>query len=213
MGLDIYLYETGQHEADEAYEAAWEALYHRKESGEIDQVEYDHLRGELPKAGGHADVRSERYPDHLFNRRYLRSSYNGSGFNNAVPDLLGEDHGLYWIFEPMGQLSSEWLKFSDDDALRMVREALAKPSASPDSWYSSRDLNMYGEGVTILASVPGAEKRFFSDEPWPAVHLVYRSKDDGLDSYVQAAEITAEFCDEAIALIERDGSAYLSWSG
>jgi len=45
------------------------------------------------------------------------------------------------------------------------------------------------------------------------VHLVYRASDGGFDSYVQAAEITAEFCDEAIALIERDGSCEMSWSG
>lgn len=64
------------------------------------------------------------------------------------------------------------------------------------------------DGLTILAAVPG--RRTFNV---PAVHLVYRMEPDGRDHYVATAEITAEFCDEALDLIRRDGSAVMSWSG
>lgn len=42
------------------------------------------------------DVPSERWPEHLCNRRYLRSSYNAGGFNQVVGNLIGVT--LYEIF-------------------------------------------------------------------------------------------------------------------
>ncbi|MGD9643992.1 MAG: hypothetical protein AB7V08_14840 [Elusimicrobiales bacterium] len=45
------------------------------------------------------DVPSDKYPDHLFQKTYLRSSYNEAGFNSVVWALTGKE-GLYYIFQP-----------------------------------------------------------------------------------------------------------------
>lgn len=39
---------------------------------------------------------SNKYPDHLCNKGYLRSSYNPGGFNHYVGNLIGKE--LYWVF-------------------------------------------------------------------------------------------------------------------
>jgi hypothetical protein len=265
MGLDISLYTTAEHEQDERHEAEWEALWERKESGAITEAQYDELRKGITKYGGHQDPPSELYPEHLFNRRYLRSSYNASGFNHAVPDFLGtpDEGGLYWIFEPMGR---EWdddegiLTLDDvpklaesksralDVAARLRKcdplrvETIHGPylggadhqwSKPPDgdevlAWYRDEQTkhegkvadDAFGEGYsnakgTVFGFTKGLEVlactvgRDVLGEPLPVI--VYRST--AIETYIASAEITAEFCDEAIALIEADGSAYVSWSG
>lgn len=273
MGLDISLYSLERQQQYDKHDAEWNALWERKDRGEITEDQYDELRKTItpyPDSDSHP---SEKYPDHLFNRRYLRSSYNDSGFNHAVPDFLATAGGekypeargsLYWIFEPMGrewdgddgrltevdmpllrecgkraqsvadelrssdrlrvmtisanQLGGpDFLKIDDARALELVRERLADQTRASKiddgEWWSSRDIHWFGGSLKVVAAIPGAEKQFFSDQPWPATHLVYQAQDDGFEFYVQSAEITAEFCDEAIALIERDGGAYISWSG
>ena len=42
------------------------------------------------------DIKSEKHPDHMCNRSYLRSSYNDSGYNSVVGKLIGKE--LYYIF-------------------------------------------------------------------------------------------------------------------
>lgn len=221
MGLDVYLYSKAE-AASEDY--------------------------------AHEDVPSEKYPDHLFNRRYLRSSYNGSGFNSAVSDFIGGDSDLYWIFEgvkrdeheeaaltaesipaleeakdralsvadrlrgcdrlrvhtpsagiigPQGHLWPELP--SADKVLDWYRSETARP-ASFES-YSTGKGTVYHTGLTILAITIGGDSL-----GCPAPVIVYRADDDSLNSYIQSAEIIAEFCDEAIGLIQRDGEAQIFWS-
>lgn len=264
MGLDISLYTAAETAGNEAYDRAWDEWHAENSDGESP---YDRASEEERKAWSatHSyvssiDAPSELYPSHLFNRRYLRSSYNGSGFNNAVPDLIGTsidaEHpnargSLYWIFEPMGR---EWdgdkgtltvddipklrscrqravevkdalsrsdrlrvftvspnmfmpqPKTSDDEALLMYRKHVAE-RGEPDGWYASGQLDVFGGGVPVLAAIPG-----LATFNVPGVHLIYRMG-EGFDSYVESAHIVAEFCDEAIGLIERDGSCRISWSG
>jgi hypothetical protein len=45
------------------------------------------------------DNKSDLHPDHYWNKGYLRSSYNGGGFNTVVDNLIG--HDLNWVFEPL----------------------------------------------------------------------------------------------------------------
>jgi hypothetical protein len=111
------------------------------------------------------------------------------------------------VFTVSPNMFSEMPSHSDDDALRMYREHRDAREIKPDDWYSTRGLEVFGDGLSILAAIPG--KATFGI---PGVHLIYRSG-DGFESYVQSAEIVAEFCDEAIGLIERDGSCHMSWSG
>lgn len=251
MGLDIYLYTKAQAEANERHDKATEAHFDREDwPSEADEKSAYEA---LPKYETYTSVSSTLYPDHLFGRRYLRSSYNGGGFNNAVPSLLGVDHGLYWIFEPMGrewdgdegtltaddldklreskvralQVADELRKsdrlqvitiapnmfrdlptVNDSEALAKYREKVETGRVNPDGWWSNAEMNVFGGGFTVLAAVPG--KTTFDV---PGVHLIYRQGDEGFESYVQSAEITAEFCDEAIALIRQDGSCSVHWSG
>jgi hypothetical protein len=96
---------------------------------------------------------------------------------------------------------------SDDEALEMYRAAVAKGRIGADSWWSNVDMDVFGAGLTVLAAIPGRATLGV-----PGVHLIY-SAADALLSYVHSAEIVAEFCDEAISLIERDGSCSIHWSG
>lgn len=266
MGLDVYLYTREQAEQNDRHGKASEAFYGDPAYESWDEDERKRRRADMPEYAHMTDVPSEKHPEHLFNRRYLRSSYNGSGFNSAVPELLGDETtDLYSIFaalfdvagkpdtDALGWLYSEhvealghcrdraldvaerlrsierplrvltvsanqlsgtgFLDYDEQDALRIYREAVGRGMTS-DGWASSRDLTTFGaEGDTFLAAVPGGERMFFNEQRWPAVHLIYRMSDDTLASYVASAEITAEFCVEAIHLIEQDGSAYMSWSG
>lgn len=121
MGLDIYLWTVEDHAASQAHWNAWEAMFDSVlDWNALSDEEKNVKRAELPPDVSHTDVPSERYPEHLFNRRYLRSSYNSSGFNHAVPDMLATNESgtyphqygsLYWIFEPMER---EW---DGDDGL------------------------------------------------------------------------------------------------
>lgn len=261
MGLDIYLRTSNYAAASDARDQAWNEVYDSGRWNEMNEQEKDAWRAAnpWPESG---ETASEQYPDHLFNRRYLRSSYNGGGFNHAVPSLLGsptdetypnQRGSLYWIFEPMGrewdgdegtltaddvdklreskaralQVADELRKsdrlrvmtaspnmFSepptttDDEALAKYREAVAAGRIRPDGWWSNAEMDVFGEGLTVLAAIPG--KATFGI---PGVHLIYRQADEGFESYIQSAEIVAEFCDEALGLIERDGSCSMSWSG
>lgn len=258
MGLDIYLYTRAQAEANERYEKASEAFYEREDWPS--EEERTKAREALPPYETQTDVPSERHPDHLFNRRYLRSSYNNGGFESAVPDMVGENHGLYWIFEPVrlddqyevelteasipaletaksralqvadelracdplrtcdatamvgpqDHLWSDWP--SEDQVLTWFREERERHAASPfgDGGYSNAKGTVFGfdRGMEVLALTAGRGVL-----GGPAAIAVFRLDDEVKQSYVASAEITAEFCDEAIGLIRKDGSCSMHWSG
>lgn len=106
MGLDIYLYSKQQRKQNALHEKEWEALYARKESGEIDDEEYDSLRTEVTPYTSYTDA-APHDPNladakNINNRRYLRSSYNEGGFNRAVPHFLADPSANYYsIFAPV----------------------------------------------------------------------------------------------------------------
>jgi len=276
MGLDIYLYSAAQEAANDAHNTASEAFYGRDDYEQLSQEQKDELRQAIPPYEHVTDAPSEKYPDHLFNRRYLRSSYNGGGFNRAVPDMIAgltegaiaelasEDDAvgsLYWIFQPMGRVwdgdegqltkvdldglracedralrvadmlrNCDPLRVeavhmpmfgaaehmwqsppSDDEVLSWYRRELKSHAGRPsddDGGYGSAKGTVYGfkQGLDVLAITVGLDVL-----GRPAPMIVYRSQ--AVDSYIQSAEIVAEFCAEAIGLIEQDGSAYISWSG
>lgn len=268
MGLDIYLYTAAEAAANDAHDAASNAFYERPDYEKLTEDERRAAYKALPPYAPQTDVPSERYPEHLFNRRYLRSSYNGGGFNRAVPDFVGADHSLYWIFEPMkrewdsedngdlnvldlrllrqcreraeqvveelracdpmrvmtespifGDREHMWSKLpSEDQVLDWYRQEKAT-HASPEArarahWQDGGYSNAKGlvlgfdEGFEVLAITLGADPL-----GRPAAAVVYRPNQDAIDSYVQSAEIIVEFIDEALGLIEKDGSARISWSG
>lgn len=260
MGLDIYLCSRDQAAANDAHAAASNVVYGRSDYDQLTDAQRDDLHKAIPPYAPSGDVPSERYPDHLFNRRYLRSSYNGGGFNRAVTDFVGADHDLYWIFEPMGR---EWdgddgiITETDVPALRKARkraEQVADELRAADPLRVMSESPMLGDRDHMWSRLPGEHEvlAWYRDEKArhadradgdgyanakglvlgfakglevlavtlcrdvlgrPAAAVVYRPDGETVESYVQSAEIVVEFCDEAIALIERDGSARMSWSG
>jgi len=97
-------------------------------------------------------------------------------------------------------------KVTDDQALVIFREEAAR-NAGIDGWYGSIRGDFFPKDPpAILAAISGSGVL-----GTPVVHLIYRRTD--MDYYVQAAKIAAEFCEEAIMLITRDGGAQISWSG
>jgi hypothetical protein len=259
MGLDVYLLAEATELASRERERQWNDLYKRRDDGEITEEEFETLRKGLPAFERYPEVSSKKYPDHLFNRRYLRSSYNGAGFNRAVPELLGdEDANLYYVFEPVFKEEDQYLIELDhgslaglrsskrralniakrlraekrvlraetisadplygdpytntkDDALAWYRKQADKPTGM--GWWSNKDGHFYGapedpeSGMRVLAAVPGVD--VFSKA---AVHLIYEMPRETMEHYASASEVTAEFCDEALTLIKRDGTAYIHWS-
>ena len=265
MGLDVYLYEKAEEESSNASEKAWDEWYERFKDVPNDDEAKVAARDALRQSSGPTGVPSERYPEHLFNRRYLRSSYNGGGFNHAVPEFLGtvgdaayplERGSLYWIFEPVRGGSDEYSFELSDGSIAALEEAKGRalqvadelrkceplrtidascilgsqehmwsspPSEaqvlawyreekahhaehSIEGWFGTAKGMVFGftEGVEVLALTVG---RGVLGEP--TAIAVYRGD---ASSYIESAEITAEFCDEAIALIRRDGAVFMHWS-
>lgn len=262
MGLDVYLLDKATEEASNARQQEWEEIYGRKERGEIDEEEYKRFLDEREPYVPYPQKPSEKYgSDRLFNRNYLRSSYNDGGFNRAVPELIGEaGHDLYWVFADVLAEEEQYLvelttdsicaleeakkralslaeklrgaeaslrvdtidaekmfgeqpTMTADQALAWYREK-AEAKIGSDGWWSSHEGTYMGRageedaGMKVFAAVPGVN--VFGHK---CVHLIYELSQGTVEHYAQSAEITAEFCDEAIALVEADGAAYMHWSG
>ncbi|HEX5522706.1 MAG TPA: hypothetical protein VFX53_04610 [Pedococcus sp.] len=261
MGLDIYLVPQADKVANDAYEAAHSALYERPDYDTMSKEERDAARAALPPYVPHQSVPSANYAGpHLFNRRYLRSSYNGAGFNRAVPMMTNTGHDLYWIFEPVRGCSEEYdfeLTGASIPALYEARERaqvvaqeirdcdqLLVDSCTPTfprskeklpsedevlAWFCAErvkhDANAdefshesyHTAGGLVLGLTTGTEVLAITlgmnALEWPVAMFVYRPDPDAVQTYVESAMITAEFCDEAIMLIQRDGSVFMEWSG
>src|SRR5690606_36135598 len=102
---------------------------------------------------------------------------------------------------------SEYPK-SEEDAVKVAREVLARHSDSSFDSFGTREGTFFTKGLEILAALPG--QGLFNEQ---GVYLVFKATDEGRDSYVQSAEIVVEFVEELIDLINKDGSVYVSWSG
>lgn len=260
MGLDVYLLEKETEERADARNKQWNELYERKKKGEIDEEEYKRLAAESPWEP-YPTVESKYGADHLYNRRYLRSSYNGGGFNWAVPELINEPgKDLYWVF---GDLDTDQypieLSGADIPALRHARKrALYLAKKLRDERHALRTMtvtSMFGDKEHLWKEPPTAEEalEWYREQlargdskvggSWsnargtflgsadeenagirvvgavvgrdilggPAAHLIYQDP-DSVEHYAECADITAEFCEEAIELVRRDGLAYIHWS-
>lgn len=265
MGLDVYLYtkaealqnEAHEREETEFYGKDWE-LYDQKT-----EAEKDHFRENRQYSyTGSTDVPSRNVShETLNNRRYLRSSYNGGGFDNIVPKFLGRDASYQWMFEEaifiaQGEYAKWWTEehipglttaaqraakvakdlreletpltvdtvagnmFSgpptatSQDALQWAKNEVEKAKTQKSSFFEGGWSSAMGNFYTlksplkVVAAVPGVD--LFGT---PAVHLIYESDREVLETYVESAVIAGEFAEEAIELIREDGSCYVSWSG
>lgn len=91
MGLDISIYTKEQHEADQKYYAAYDIEEDAAREEAIDVARKE--RESIPQEDN--DPVSDFYPEHYMNKRYLRSSYNDSGFNQVVPRITGDPQATF----------------------------------------------------------------------------------------------------------------------
>ncbi|MEV6413890.1 hypothetical protein [Kribbella sp. NPDC051718] len=279
MGLDVYLYERAEQEASDAHNTAWEAWYARfgersEDDPAVAQSKLEHemsilgheadcsecVHTAIPADASSSDVPSERYPGHLCNRRYLRSSYNASGFNRAVPDFLADSNATFnGIFEPVRGTSDDYSIELTDASIPGLEQAkdkalsVASRLATCDSLRVMDATAMIGSPEHLWGDLPTdeqvlawyrEEKAGSADRAWladggystakgavlgfdkgqevfamtlgkdvlgrPCAMAVYRGD---VSSYMESAEIVAEFCDEAVMLIRRDGAVFMHWSG
>lgn len=131
MGLDVYLYtkaeqlqnEASTKEEEDFYGPEWE-LYETKTEEERETFRANRQFSWV----SNTDVPARAYPGEstLNNRRYLRSSYNGGGFNSAVSKFLGREATYEWIFsEAIGIREHEydkWWTEEDIPALKIAHE-------------------------------------------------------------------------------------------
>lgn len=261
MGLDIYLYTKAEAENDRNHSQEETDFY--GEEWDIEHTEEEIAAFKANRKytwGGSSDVPSEKYGSStLCNRRYLRSSYNGGGFNSAVPQITANaDYNFDWIFGevkeygdwriPLDEAAVPRLQIAREravevaNALRAIEKPVKAVTVSPNmfmapptkseydalGWYheqvakipamgdffgsggwSSGDGEFFGkDGLKVLAAVPGVG---FGGVP--AVHLVFELNEEATKSYIETADIVAEFVDEALDLIAKDGSCELHWSG
>ena len=56
------------------------------------------------------EMDSKLYPEHMFKIGYMRSSYNASGFNSYIREIIG--HDLYWVFDVKDEyiIKPDWEK-------------------------------------------------------------------------------------------------------
>ena len=127
MGLDVYTYRQPKPmasiKAHKNYDDQSTVLWNEicgdgkyEEVPETKKEEYrqksDMLRSSLG-IDEHWDFRgdtklalpSKKYPEHIFQIGYFRSSYNGSGTNSILRQYTGRD--LYWIFENATDLDDD----------------------------------------------------------------------------------------------------------
>jgi hypothetical protein len=160
MGLDIYLYTRAEQEANNAHTQGWEDAYAKHYDGETGELKPGHTEegfkrdsDAVPPYQGSADQPSQLYPDHLFKRNYLRSSYNDSGFNRAVPDMLARDADLYTIFEPVIRDNPEpYETILDDGMIAPLEEVRANALAIAAELRESDPLRTMHVSAPILGS-------------------------------------------------------------
>jgi len=121
MGLDVFLYryedfeDTRKREAEyeSLSDAVWKKIGGEKEYKDLTEQEIEEARAackEIARSlnledGGSDSNRTRSIempssvnPEHLFKVGYFRSSYNESGINRVLDDLIGQKNALDYIF-------------------------------------------------------------------------------------------------------------------
>lgn len=123
MGLDIYTYTAEQHEKMAEYSAKYDDNEDYDWESDPDKENRRILDAQIEWGG--TTVKSKEYPDNINERRYLRSSYNDSGFNSRVPMVTGNPkHDYYGILAPLTANPNEEYQIKVDN-LDKIAEARA----------------------------------------------------------------------------------------
>lgn len=264
MGLDVYLYRYEDYEATKALEneadaystqlwneagktygenipadiqdqlsantKEWNEEHGLDEWGEVKSVVKQSIK--LP---------STRWPDHLFKIGYFRSSYNDSGFNPVVKNLIGKD--LYWIFQVDRDdyhVRPDW-RAALERANQLADELVAQPQigafdVSPTNLFDPKPADI-DEAAAIKTYLEQAARdqspfggswsnkdgHFFPNKPLRVLALVNGVDcfnrpaiivvhEKDLSSYVESARIVVETCQYVLDTGEPEKHV-LHWSG
>ena len=156
MGLDIYLYKMEDLEksifAEKTYEEESQKNWEKYAPGE-----YENLTEEQKEAAKEADEKlaktlnldkwgssldeegielpSKKHPENICKIGYFRSSYNGSGMDRVISNVLGEGYGLDYIFEH---------KREDYKFIPNWEESLVRANELLSLWNKSQENGSFG---------------------------------------------------------------------
>lgn len=150
-------------------------------------VSYPDLAGEQ---------KSDKYPEHMCNKSYLRSSYNEGGFNSVVGKLIGKD--LYHIF------GLDWGGIEDAPGYVPWNEETEEGGhwiPTPEHLVKCKE--RAEEVVAELAAI---------ERPLATMHVTSYPEADPLTAE-QAIELTYKKLAERKAAIEKDGDKAKFWGG
>lgn len=170
MGLDVYLYQSRKDDKAKLNQAEKEYdEYTSKLWAETDPMKYDYIPEErkekirklsalmeekldLPNLRvleKQIKIDSPTYPEHYFKIGYLRSSYNDSGFNKIMRDLIGKD--LTDIFEPDEEyeFTPNWKR-----ALKIATEMLDEAKEKVRETGGDRVLTLHFPAFTKKEDLP-----------------------------------------------------------
>lgn len=145
--------------------------YNGQDIEDDDDVEFDYETWKAVRDAAEeelGDAKSVTQPEHMFTKRYLRSSYNSGGFNSFVPTHLGSnaESDLYWVFEP---LRTDWYETADagvitpDDLLALdhckkrALDLAKRIEAVTDPVYT-RDVSLHGLKQTMKDKEAGSKE-------------------------------------------------------
>ena len=176
-------------------------------------------------------VHSDLHPEHIFKKTYLCSSYDESGFDIVVGNMIGTNIYTVFDFDNLKEDEQgivhvdfkaarkraihllEKLLQADDlrvmtvavqpikqttyineaQALEVFRRERDEHAQDKFRAYGCREGEVFLDGIEVFGFVRGVDVL-----GQPAIHVVF--KGDGLDWYIQAAEILVEFIDYALTL-------------
>ena len=173
-------------------------------------------------------LNSDKYPEHLFKKNYLRSSYNNAGFDNVTRNLIGQD--FYSVFDTKDE-AVETTKRALGKCLERAQKLLIDLKNAPQiEALSVAPMNMFSskpndtdeaEAIRIylkaigekqpFGSFSNEEGYFFLEKPM-TVHAIISGKTclgqpanilickTELDWYIEGAEILIEFIEYALTM-------------
>jgi hypothetical protein len=224
MGLDIYLYKYDNYEevkrVREEVDRLTEAVYEdpsipegdegsklrmakcrtiEQEHGYVEEKVTDTWSSFRPSGEHKIELKSQKYPDHLFSIGYFRSSYNDSGINRVLSEHCNGrsldwifPHGDEYEFQPDWTLArertTELLNLLSTAEHVRVMKASHNQFISPDKWVDSTEaaLKLYKDEQSkhvkrgdqaFGGNYGNLHGEFYLDEPLEVVAVIAGRED------------------------------------
>lgn len=235
MGLDIYLYEREDAERRmEDDKVAWKAAFERTQAkspnfpdhlcgprylrssyndGGFNHTVHNLIGSDLYSIFAHATLTEDEEGLIAITKEHLQAT------RERAREVKAKIIGARWL--RCTSVSANILR-PDLNGIPNEGQAIAAAAEAMTKFEQAKSGEKSGEDHLIGGSYWNALGHFSIDEPLevvamipgrdslgPAVHVVYKTRDDDKQWYVQMCDIIVEFCDEALAM--RDPC--ILWSG